>query len=301
MLLKVCHLYPDLLNLYGDRGNVLIFCRRAAWRGIRVQLDLISLPDRVRFADYDFIFVGGGADLEQGLVSRDLEQKGPLLIDAVEQGVALLSICGGYQLLGRYYRARDGSVLPGVGLFDLYTEAGSRRLKGNILLQMAPELEDEAAWLRSGDTARLQSEDVAERPRSEGEAERNREEAAARLRPKQPVPEHNGDAARMRSMRIGTLVGFENHSGRTFLGGSVLPLARVIRGNGNNGKDGTEGVSFKNAFGTYLHGPFLSKNPHFADLLIARALSRRCDSFTLAPLDDTLELHAHRVMRDRLR
>lgn len=249
--IKVCHLYPDILNLYGDRGNVLIFCRRAEWRGIEVQLDLISLTDRVRFTDYDFIFTGGGADLDQGLVSNDLERKGPLLIDAVEQGVSLLCICGGYQLLGRYYRAQDGSTIPGVGLFDLYTEAGLRRLKGNILLELDPEL--------------------------------------------------RGETSAFRNQQLGTLVGFENHSGRTFLGKTVRPLARVIRGNGNNGADSTEGVSYKNAFGTYLHGPFLSKNPHFADLLITRALSRRHGSVNLAPLDDTLEINAHRVMERRLR
>ena len=251
MRIRVCHLYPDLLNLYGDRGNVLIFCRRAEWRGIEVQLDLISLSDQVRFTDYDFIFTGGGADLDQGLVSKDLEMRGPLLIDAVEHGVALLCICGGYQLLGRYYRAQDGATLPGVGLFDLYTEAGSRRLKGNILLDLDPELK--------------------------------------------------GGIMPCRGQQLDTLVGFENHSGRTFLGETVRPLARVIRGNGNNGDDGTEGVNYKNAFGTYLHGPFLSKNPHFADLLIARALFRRHGSVDLAPLDDTLEINAHRVMERRLR
>ncbi|MDN5366559.1 MAG: hypothetical protein PWP44_1765, partial [Thermacetogenium sp.] len=89
MRLKVCHLYPDLLNLYGDRGNVLIICRRAEWRGIDVELDRISLGDHVNFADYDFVFLGGGADQEQGLVSRDLKEKGPLLREAVEQGVVV--------------------------------------------------------------------------------------------------------------------------------------------------------------------------------------------------------------------
>jgi CobQ-like glutamine amidotransferase family enzyme len=251
MQIKVCHLYPDLLNLYGDRGNVLIFCRRAEWRGIEVQLDLISLQDRVRFTDYDFIFVGGGADVEQGLVSRDLDNKGPLLIDAVEQGVALLSICGGYQLLGRFYRAQDGTTLPGVGLFDLYTEAGNNRLRGNILLNLSPDL--------------------------------------------------CTGAGTSTGQQLTTLVGFENHSGRTFLGDSVQPLARVVKGNGNNGRDGTEGVCYKNAFGTYSHGPFLSKNPHFADLLITRALSRRYGSVDMVPLDDTMEINAHRVIEERLK
>lgn len=254
MRLRVCHLYPDLLNLYGDRGNVLIICRRAAWRGIQVELDAVSLNDRVRFAGYDLIFLGGGADLEQGLVSRDLEKKGPFLVEAAEAGVVILSICGGYQLLGRYYRARDGTVLPGVGLFDLYTEAGGKRLKGNILLQLAPELQNEIRQIYGRGAAGPPS----------------------------------------------TLVGFENHSGRTFLGGSVRPLGRVLRGSGNNGEDRSEGVWYKNAFGTYLHGPFLAKNPHFADLLLRRALARRCGEVLLAPLDDTLELHAHDVMKKRL-
>ncbi|MDN5376204.1 MAG: hypothetical protein PWQ39_1244 [Thermacetogenium sp.] len=250
MRLKVCHLYPDLLNLYGDRGNVLIICRRAEWRGIDVELDRISLGDRVNFTDYDFVFLGGGADQEQGLVSRDLKEKGPLLREAVEQGVVVLSICGGYQLLGRYYRARDGSLLPGVGLFDVHTEAGEKRLRGNILLEVEPALLKEM------------------------------EQVGCR-----PLP---------------TLVGFENHSGRTFLGEGASPLGRVLKGKGNNGKDRTEGACYRNAFGTYLHGPLLSKNPHFADLLIARALSRRHGEVRLEPLDDGLEIYAHDAVKKRL-
>lgn len=251
MRLRICHLYPDLLNLYGDRGNVLIISRRAAWRGIAVEIDKVSIDDRVRFTDYDIIFLGGGADQEQGLVSRDMEKKGPLLVEAAEEGVVILSICGGFQLLGRYYRSQDGSILPGVGLFDLYTEAGNRRLKGNIVIETGQGLLDEMICYSPG--------------------------------------------------AFSTLLGFENHSGRTFLGEGVRPLGRVIRGNGNNGEDRTEGACYKNAFGTYLHGPFLSKNPHFADLLIARALKRRHGEVSLTPLDDSLEWQAHRIMKERLR
>ncbi|HHW41323.1 MAG TPA: glutamine amidotransferase [Syntrophomonadaceae bacterium] len=250
MRLRICHLYPDLLNLYGDRGNVLIIRRRAAWRGVEVELDQISLQDRVRFTDYDLVFLGGGADQDQGLVSRDMERKGPLLVEAAEEGVVILSICGGFQLLGRYYRAQDGGVLPGVGLFDVYTEAGRRRLKGNILIETEADLREEMERCSPG--------------------------------------------------ALSTLVGFENHSGRTFLGDGARPLGRVLKGNGNNGEDRAEGARYKNAFGTYLHGPFLSKNPHFADLLIARALARRHGEVSLAPLDDSLEWHAHRVVKERL-
>lgn len=250
MQLKVCHLYPELLNLYGDQGNVLIFCRRAGWRGIEVTLDRVSLHDQVDFIDYDFIFLGGGADQDQGLLTEDLKHKGPLLTEAVEDGVTLLSICGGYQLLGQYYKAQDGTILPGVGLFDAYTEAGSQRLKGNILLEVNPKLHSEMEGI---------------------------------------APEAET-----------TLVGFENHSGRTHLGSSVQPLARVRKGNGNNASDRSEGIWYRNAFGTYSHGPFLSKNPHFADLLISRALSHHHGRVHLAPLDDGLEWQAHRVMRERI-
>lgn len=251
MRLRICHLYPDLLNLYGDRGNVLVLYQRAVWRGIRAEVDLISIHDRVRFSDYDIIFLGGGADQEQRLVSRDMEKKGPLLVEAAEEGAVILSICGGFQLLGRYYRSQDGSVLPGVGVFDVYTEAGEKRLRGNILIE--------------------------------------------------PVSELRKEIASYNSMVSSALLGFENHSGRTFLGEGVKPLGRVIRGYGNNGRDRAEGAWYKNAFGTYLHGPFLSKNPHFADLLIGRALKRRYGEVSLAPLDDSLEWEAHRVMKRRLR
>ena len=97
-----------------------------------------------------------------------------------------------------------------------------------------------------------------------------------------------------------TLVGFENHSGKTYLGNGLKPLGRVIRGSGNNGEDGTEGVASGNVFGTYLHGSLLPKNPHLADLLLDRALRRR-GSVRLEPLDDTVEMSAHQTVRDRAR
>jgi hypothetical protein len=226
-------------------------CRRAAWRGIPVELDAVSLGDKINFTDYDFIFLGGGADLEQGLVAADLQEKGPYLLEAVEKGVALLAICGGYQLLGKFYRTREGKEIPGAGLFDIYTAAGDERLKGNVLLKIPPQLL----------------------------------EAMGKASRRALIPE--------------TIVGYENHSGRTYLQGAKA-LGQIVHGKGNNGNDQTEGVCRNNAFGTYLHGPFLPRNPHFADLLLARALSRRWGDVELLPLDDSLEFSAHKAMRERL-
>ncbi|QGP93090.1 Cobyric acid synthase [Neomoorella glycerini] len=238
MKLRLCHLYPELLNLYGDRGNVLILRRRAEWRGIEVEVTRISLGDKLDPKDYDLFFLGGGPDQEQGVASADLVAKGPWLKEAVEAGAALMAICGGYQLLGEYYRTSTGETLPGVGLFAAYTEAGNKRLKGNIAIQV--------------------EELGTDRP----------------------------------------VIGFENHGGRTFLKGA-RPLGRVIYGDGNNGTDQTEGARYRNAIGTYLHGPLLSKNPHLADYLLRLALQRRYGEVELPPLDDTLELAVNQSVYQR--
>ncbi|MDK2821694.1 MAG: hypothetical protein PWP31_1659 [Clostridia bacterium] len=238
MKLRICHLYPEFLNLYGDRGNILVLKRRAQWRGIEVHITQLSLGDKLDPKAYDLIFLGGGPDQEQGVASDDLRAKGPWLKEAVEEGVTLLAICGGYQLLGQYYRTNSGETLPGIGVFDAYTEAGNERLKGNIAIRVE-ELGDET-----------------------------------------PV------------------IGFENHGGRTFLG-NASPLGSVIYGDGNNGHDQTEGVKYKNAFGTYLHGPLLSKNPHLADYLIGLALQRVYGEVELQPLDNSLELEVNRSVYQR--
>lgn len=225
--------------------------RRAAWRGIEAKVEHVSIGDRLDHRAYDFIFLGGGPDQEQAVVAEDLKDKGPCLARAVAEGAVLLSICGGYQLLGKYYRTRSGAEIPGVGLFETYTVAGTRRMTGNIAVRVP--------FLPGG------------------------------------IP----------------VVGFENHSGRTFLqrdpgkgwlGAPTVPLGQVIYGNGNNGGDGTEGARCANAFGTYLHGPLLAKNPHLADYLLTLALEHRYGRpFALAPLDDSLELAANREVYRRFR
>ncbi|MBI4213267.1 MAG: glutamine amidotransferase [Chloroflexi bacterium] len=242
MRLRLVHLYPDLMNLYGDRGNIITLERRCAWRGIELAIQELTLGGRLDPSQADLIFFGGGQDSEQAAVSRDLAHGvGEEIEAAVEDGAALLSVCGGYQLLGQCFRTRDGEEIPGLGVFDAYTVAGPKRMVGDVIVES-------------------------------------------------PIC---GEPLR--------LVGFENHSGQTFLGPGAQPLGRVLVGNGNNGADGTEGIRYRNAVGTYLHGPLLPKNPGLADWLIAAALRRKTGAATtLQPLDDRLEQQANSAVATRI-
>jgi hypothetical protein len=130
----VGHLYPEYLNIYADRGNIAVLAQRAAWRGHELEVRPIAAGDRVAAGD-DLLYIGGGQDREQALVAQDLASKADEVLDAAAGGAAVLAVCGGYQLLGRYYRVADGDELPGVGLFPLHTVAGDRRLIGDILLE----------------------------------------------------------------------------------------------------------------------------------------------------------------------
>jgi CobQ-like glutamine amidotransferase family enzyme len=130
----VAHLYPEYLNIYADRGNIAVLERRAAWRDVAFDYRPVGVGDPVP-SDADLIYVGGGQDREQALIAADLAAKGPALVGAVEDGAAVLAVCGGYQLLGRFYRDRAGVELSGVGLFPLFTVAGERRMIGDILLR----------------------------------------------------------------------------------------------------------------------------------------------------------------------
>jgi lipid II isoglutaminyl synthase (glutamine-hydrolysing) len=134
MKVLVGHLYPDYLNIYADRGNIAVLERRAAWRGSGLDYRSISLGDTIPDGA-DLLYIGGGQDREQGLIATDLAAKGPRIAEAVAGGAALLAVCGGYQLLGRFYRDRNGVELPGIGLFPLVTIAGERRMIGDILLE----------------------------------------------------------------------------------------------------------------------------------------------------------------------
>ncbi|MDD4139164.1 MAG: glutamine amidotransferase [Eubacteriales bacterium] len=237
MELRIAHLYPDLLNLYGDRGNIIALQRRCTWRSIGCSVTDVSIGDVFDASRYDLVFMGGGQDDEQNLLHQDLiENKGPLIRQAVEDGLVFLCICGSYQLMGRYYEEQDGSRISGIGALDLWTQAKPKRLIGDLVA------------------------------RSDFLARQGRD----------PL-----------------LVGFENHSGRTWLGSSVQPLAIVERGFGNNGEDHGEGAIYKNTYCTYAHGSFLPKNPDMADHLIETALKRRfSDMEPLLKLDNLYENNA---------
>jgi CobQ-like glutamine amidotransferase family enzyme len=244
--LTIHHLYADMMNLYGDRGNVISIKKRCEWRGIPVEVVDVGLGESIRPTGCDLFLFGGGQDREQALLADDLAgSKGANLRAIVEDGGVVLGVCGGYQLMGHHYETPEGEKLPGVGIFDLHTEPrkpDEERLIGNVLVRVrAPE-----------------SDEVRE------------------------------------------IVGFENHGGRTYLGGDVEPLGEVVVGYGNNGKDGTEGARRLNAYGTYLHGSLLPKNSWLTDQLILNALRRLDDTFELEPLDDTVERSAFEAISNRI-
>jgi len=133
--LVVGHLYPDYLNIYADRGNVAVLAYRAGERGIGLRIEAVGPGDELRPGAHDLLYIGGGQDREQALIAPDLASRGDALREAVAGGAALLAVCGGYQLLGGFYRDRGGAELPGAGLFPLHTVAGERRLIGDCLLE----------------------------------------------------------------------------------------------------------------------------------------------------------------------
>src|SRR3954451_24401364 len=227
--LRVCSLYPELMNIYADRGNIQLLRARCEWRGIGFELSGATLGEGIDPDAHDLLYMGAGQGRRPALCALDMvETKRDALHAAAARGAVVLAVCGGYQLLGHSY-AMDDQELPGVGLVDLRTvrEEGPR-LIGNCAIE---------ADLGTG-------------------------------------------------RRV--IAGFENHGGGHHLGRGERPLGRVLKGHGNNGRDGTEGVHRGNVIGTYLHGPLLPKNVWLADRLIELALG-----IELEPLDDELERAAH--------
>ena len=241
MKLRICHLYPDVLNLYGDGGNIRCMRQRLSWRRIETELTELPIGRTASFSDFDLVFIGGGQDFEQEVLLNDLQSgKDREIRAAIEDGLCFLTICGGYQMLGNYYETYDGKRCDFIGALDLYTKGSHQRMIGNTVFECTPEC---------------------------------------------------GGS---------TLVGFENHSGKTWLGPGLSPLAHVRVGFGNNGEDRTEGAHYRNVFGSYSHGPLLPKNPVFCDQLLKTALERRYGKVDLEPLDDRLENLAHEAMLKRL-
>lgn len=235
--ISIAHLYPKLLNLYGDMGNIIALTKRCEWRGIQVEFEQINIADSIK--NHDLYFIGGGQDKQQEEVAQELYSHKSELLAQRDDGAVFLGICGGYQLFGHYYQPHDKDKLKGISLMDAYTVAGKKRFIGNVTVKT-------------------------------------------------------------NFLQPNTLVGFENHSGLTYLQGETKPIGVVSVGNGNNGADGFEGGRYKNVFGTYLHGSLLPKNPHFADYLISLALEKRYgEKFSLSKLDDKFEFEAHNSVIDK--
>ena len=240
--INICHLYPDLLNLYGDNGNIICMKNRLEKRGISCTVTGLSVGDKLNAGDFDLYFIGGGQDFEQDVLLTDADKNKKADIKAaIDDEKPFLCICGGYQIMGQYYKTWDGHQMEFMGLMDFHTEGHEDRMIGNYMFE---------------------------------------------------CDALDGDK----------IVGFENHSGKTFLGEGMSPIGKVLAGNGNNGIDGYEGLHYKNVFGAYCHGPMLPKNPRFCDLLLQTALDRKYgkNMITLSELDDTFENNAHDYMVERL-
>lgn len=230
--INVVHLYPGDMNIYGDTGNVKVLINRLGWRGIAVNLTKVNQGDTIP-TDADIIIGGGGQDLGQRKVESDLQNKSKTLKSMADNGVVMLMICGMYQLFGDSFITKDGAVINGIGILPIHTEAGEKRMIGNVVI----------------DTD------------------------------------------------FGKIVGYENHSGKTWVHEGGLPFGRVVRGYGNNGEDKYEGARMNNIFASYLHGPILSKNTKLADELLKRAIINR--GISLTQLDDKLEEQAAKIASSR--
>ncbi len=241
MELKICHLYPDVLNLYGDGGNIMCLQKRLVWRGLGASIARMPIGSKDSLAGFDLVFIGGGQDFEQQVLLEDLHRgRADEIRAAARDGVVFLTICGGYQMMGHYYETFDGKRCDFIGLLDLCTIGAKQRMIGNYKFRCT---------------------------------------------------ESAGGS---------TVVGFENHSGRTMLSSGLEPLGTVLSGFGNNGEDKTEGAHWNNVFGTYSHGPLLPKNPEFCDMLLKTALERKYGRAELETLDDAAETAAHDEMCARI-
>ena len=222
--IHIVHIYPNEMNTYGDRGNLLTLVKRAEWHGLEPIVHYYNAGDKFP-KDADIVLGGGGQDSAQDDIQNDILRIGDKLHELVQTGVPMLMVCGTYQLFGNRFVTLNGTEIKGIGIFNIETVGGPKRLIGNVVV----ETED-----------------------------------------------------------FGTLYGFENHSGKTYLGAGQLALGKVTRGNGNNSEDKSEGARTKNAIGTYCHGPLLPNNPLLADGLIRLALQRKGTSTELPAVDDRL-------------
>ena len=234
--IKILHLYPEQMNIYGDWGNVLTLKKRSEWHGYNVQVIPYN-PGSVLPTDVDIVIGGGGQDSGQTVIQEDLLRIGDDLKKLADHKVPMLMICGLYQLFGHFFQTKDGKRIQGIGLFDIETYAGDKRMIGNIVTMTD----------------------------------------------------------------FGQIIGYENHSGMTVLSDKQLAFGTIITGDGNNGKDKTEGAVYKNVYGSYMHGSLLPKNPVFADFLIETAVTKRYGHFEPQIIDDRFAEEARIIARGRPR
>ncbi len=244
MKLTLVHLFPKLMNIYGDQGNIIALMKRCEWRDIEIEyVPIDSQADFTNISSGDLFFFGGGQDRDQmhvwESISPQKDRFSRLIRERVDAQAVFLLICGGYQLFGTHFIDSHGHRIPGLGVLDMVTVAPGPQVKQRCIGNIVVETD---------------------------------------------LPMHPQ-----------VLVGFENHGGQTKLSEKLRPLGRVLKGYGDNVGDGVEGCIHQNVYGCYMHGALLPKNPHFADLLITKALQSKYKDtqISLKQLDDTVELDAH--------
>lgn len=208
--IKILQLYPEEMNIYGDRGNLLAITHRL--KKLKINYEIIDHNSGKIPQDIDILLGGGGQDSGQFKIKDNLKQNKAILKNLAQNDVPMLIICGMYQLFGNYFLTNSKEKIDGIGIFDIYTEATDTRLIGNIAVD---------------------------------------------------------------SDKFGQIIGYENHSGQTYLDKNATALGKTKRGQGNNVESENEGCIYKNVIGTYLHGSILPKNPKITDFLISQALKNK--------------------------
>lgn len=226
--LNTAHLYADLMNTYGDYGNLVALRYYAKQLGVGFETTTVSIGDEFKADAYDFVLFGGGQDYEEQVVADDLPTKAAAIKQYIEADGPFLGVCGGFQLLGEYFLLADGTRVEGIAAMHHYTlNQPNSRFTGNV-------------QIKNEETGQIYK-------------------------------------------------GFENHQGRTFIADDERPLGTIIHGNGNNGEDGGEGLIYKNVFGTYFHGPVLTRNGNLALRILQIALERKYPNVDWATQIATIE------------
>ncbi len=237
--IKIVHLYPNLLNLYGDKGNIECMKKRLQWRDIDAEVEKICDEVPIDFDNADIIFLGGGTEKEMKIVAERLLAQKDSFVQFAENGGTIIGVCEGFELLGNSLYI-GGEKFEGLGVLDIYTDntADNSRFTGDVILEC---------------------DKVSQ-----------------------------------------SVVGFENHSTKTYIG-NLAPLGKVIKGRGNDGTSGFEGAIYKNVTGTHLHGPLFPKNPKLCDRILLNCLKHKYQDFQeLTPIDDGLEELANQYIATRI-